>query len=49
MHFLEKNWALISATATLAGVVGAFIWMVASIYYSGQVATAKGEATLGEK
>lgn len=53
MDFLEKNWALISAQPLpfilLAGVVGAFIWTVASIYYSGQVATAKGEATLAEK
>lgn len=53
MDFLERNWALIAANPipfiALTVLVGAFIWTVASLYYSGQIATAKGEASLAEK
>jgi hypothetical protein len=53
MDFLEKNWALVATNPlpffALVVVVAGFMWTIASIYYSGQVATAKGEATLAEK
>jgi hypothetical protein len=53
MEFLEKNWQLIAANPLpfimLAAIVGGFVWTVASIYFSGQVATAKAQAELAEK
>ncbi|WP_441232677.1 hypothetical protein [Bradyrhizobium sp. 1200_D9_N1_1] len=53
LEFLEKNAALIAANPfvflALAAIVAVSVWTAASTYYSGQVATAKGEATLAEK
>ncbi|MET3967223.1 hypothetical protein ACT4MK_17790 [Bradyrhizobium barranii] len=53
MEFLEKNWALIAANplpfiATVI-VVGGFVWAYASIHFSNQIASAKGQAELAEK
>jgi hypothetical protein len=53
LEFLEKNLALVTANPlpflALVVIVAGSMWTVASIYYSGQIATAKGEATLAEK
>jgi hypothetical protein len=53
MEFLEKNWQLISANPipffALVVVVGGFVWTIASLYFSGQIATAKAQAELAEK
>src|SRR6267143_1401091 len=53
MEILEKYWALMIANPlafiAVAVLVGGFIWSVASIYFSGQIATAKGQAELAEK
>lgn len=53
MEFLEKNWQLIAANplpfGALAVLVGGFIWTIASLYFSGQIATARGQAELAEK
>jgi hypothetical protein len=53
LEFLEKNLALVAANPlpflALVVIVAGSMWTVASIYYSGQIATAKGEATLAEK
>ena len=53
MEFLEKKLALIAAHPlpflALALVVGGSMWTIASIYYSGQLATTKGQVELAEK
>jgi hypothetical protein len=53
LEFLEKNLALVAANPlpflALVVIVAGSMWTVASIYYSGQIATAKGEAALAEK
>ena len=53
MEFLEKNWSLISsnpvAFIVFAGMITGFMWTVAWIYFSGQLASAKGQAELAQK
>src|SRR5882762_11943311 len=53
MEFFEKNWSVIIANPlpfiAIAFLVGGFIWTISSIYFSGQIATAKGQAELAEK
>jgi hypothetical protein len=53
MDLLEKYWALIVANplpfVAVAVLVGGFMWSVASIYFSGQIATAKAQAELAER
>jgi hypothetical protein len=53
MEFFEKNWSFIVANPLLfiaiAFLVGGFVWTISSIYFSGQIATAKGQAELAEK
>jgi hypothetical protein len=53
MDFLEKNWQLISVNplpfAALVVIVGGFMWTIASLYFSGQIATSKAQAELAEK
>lgn len=50
---LEKYWPVISANPVpfilFAVVIGGFMWLVASLYYAGQVSTAKAQAELAEK
>ncbi|MGM4992600.1 hypothetical protein [Tardiphaga sp. 841_E9_N1_2] len=53
LAFIEKNWAIFTANPLpfilLAAFVAGGIWTLASVYYSGQVTTAKGEATLARE
>ena len=53
IEFLEKNLAVITANPlpflALVVIVAGFMWTIASIYYSGQISTAKGQAELAEK
>jgi hypothetical protein len=53
LDFLEKNLALVASNPlpflALVLLVGGSMWTVASIYYSGQLATAKGQVELAEK
>jgi hypothetical protein len=53
LEFLEKNLVAANPMAFLAFViafaVGGFMWTMALTYYSGQVATAEGDATLTGK
>jgi hypothetical protein len=53
MEFFEKNWQLIAANplpfVALAVVVTGFVWSTASLYFSGQIATARAQAELAEK
>lgn len=50
---LEKYWPVISANPVpfilFAIVIGGFMWFVASLYYSGQVTSAKAQAELAER
>lgn len=53
MEILEKNWALLTANplafVAVAFLVGSFMWSLASIYFSGQITTAKAQAELAER
>jgi hypothetical protein len=53
MEFLEKNGQHIAANpvpfAALVVIVGGFVWTIASLYFSGQIATARAQAELAEK
>ena len=53
MEILEKNWALLIANplafVAVTFLVGSFMWSLASIYFSGQITTAKAQAELAER
>jgi hypothetical protein len=53
LGFLEKYWAIVAATplpfVMLAIIVATSVWGIATVYFSGQIATAKGQVELAEK